>query len=175
MSAAPRTDAVLVMGVAGSGKSTVGLALAERIDAEFLDADDLHSADAVAKMAAGVPLEDADRHPWLDRVAAAIRLANGPIVVACSALRRDYRDRIRAGAGQAVVTVHLDGSPELLAARLAARSGHYMPSSLLDSQLATLEPLGAGEAGFAIGIELAPEVVVDEIADRLRAWRPAEA
>jgi carbohydrate kinase (thermoresistant glucokinase family) len=163
------------MGVAGSGKSTIGRALAERLEVDFLDADDLHAADAVAKMASGIPLEDVDRWPWLDRVAAAIHGASGPIVVACSALRRDYRDHIRSSSGRAIVVVQLDGAPALLAARLAARTGHFLPPSLLESQLETLELLADDEAGFAVSILSSPAAVVDEIASRLRKLEPGRS
>lgn len=124
------------MGVSGSGKTTVGAALADALGLRFVDGDALHPAANVAKMAAGIPLDDADRAPWLDAIGAVI--ATGPVVVACSALKRAYRDRLRAAAPE-LQLVFLDGSRELLASRTAARPGHFMPASLLDSQLATLE------------------------------------
>ncbi len=158
---------VVVMGVSASGKSSVGEALAQRLGVEFVDADDLHPPANVAKMAAGVPLQDEDRWPWLD--AAARRLASAPagIVLACSALKRAYRDRLRALAPD-VVFVHLTGDPDLLAARSRARSGHLMPPSLLDSQWATLEALDATEAGFALDFASPVAELVKEAAGRVR-------
>ncbi|MBO9577220.1 MAG: gluconokinase [Microbacteriaceae bacterium] len=142
------------MGVSGCGKSTIGERLAGVIIGAFIDADDLHPAANIAKMASGVPLTDEDRWPWLDRVANALAETNGPVVVACSALRRAYRDRLRAGAGRPLVLVHLDGSRELLAERMGARADHFMPSALLGSQLATLEPLEADEGGIVLDVRL---------------------
>ena len=131
--------AVVVMGVSGSGKTTVGRRLAEAMGAEFIDGDDLHSDAARAKMAAGGALTDDDRWPWLDRVGAA--LARGPrVIVACSALRRAYRDRLRAAAGAKLRFVYLEATPEEMRARVASRRDHYMPASLVPSQFAALEP-----------------------------------
>jgi gluconokinase len=131
---------VVVMGVSGSGKTVVGQALASDLGWPFFDADDFHPKENVAKMAAGTPLTDADRWPWLDRLAAemkAIEERGANAVLACSALRQAYRDRIsRAGN---VRYVHLAGDHDTIAARLAARKHHYMPPTLLASQLATLE------------------------------------
>ena len=158
---------IVVMGVSGCGKSSVGLALAEALGARFIDGDDLHPEANKAKMAAGIPLNDDDRWPWLDLVAAALAEENldstgsrfNGTVVACSALRRVYRERILHGAEGVGVGVgvgagapgtrfvHLHGSRELLAQRMGARSNHFMPVSLLDSQLNTLELLGPDEPG----------------------------
>ena len=136
---------LVIMGVSGCGKSSVGEALASRLGIPYRDGDDLHPARNVEKMRQGTPLTDADRWPWLDAVAE--RLAcEAPVILGCSALKRVYRDRIRAGAGGPVTFLHLAGGRELIAARMAARRGHYMPTSLLDSQFATLEPPGADEA-----------------------------
>ncbi len=140
---ASSAPAIVVMGVSGSGKTTVGRILAATLGAEFIDGDDLHSDAARAKMASGHALTDEDRWPWLDRVAA--RLAEGErtgqgAVIACSALRRVYRDRLRAGAGPALRFVYLDATPEAMRARVGSRKDHYMPASLVDSQFATLEP-----------------------------------
>lgn len=159
---------VVVMGVSGCGKSSVGEALGARLGVPYVDGDDLHPAENVAKMAAGVPLSDADRWPWLDRVADVLA-ERAPVIVGCSALRRAYRDRIRAGAGGAVRFVHLAGSREVIAARMAARTGHYMPASLLDSQFAALEPPGADEA-VTVDVAAPVERIVDDI---LRALGPA--
>jgi gluconokinase len=136
---------VVVMGVSGCGKSSVGEGLATALGIPYRDGDDLHPAANVEKMRAGVPLTDEDRWPWLDRVAQVLA-SEAPVIVGCSALRRAYRDRLRAGAGGPVQFVHLAGSRDLIAARMAARKGHYMPPSLLDSQFAALEPPGPDEA-----------------------------
>lgn len=159
---------VVVMGVSGCGKSSVGEALGARLGVPYVDGDDLHPAENVVKMAAGVPLSDADRWPWLDRVAEVLA-ERAPVIVGCSALRRAYRDRIRAGAGGAVRFVHLAGSREVIAARMAARTGHYMPASLLDSQFAALERPGADEA-VTVDVAAPVERIVDDI---LRALGPA--
>ena len=136
----PASDAVaiVVMGVSGSGKTTVGKRLARALHAEFVDGDDLHTDAARAKMAAGHALTDEDRWPWLDRIGAA--LADRSAVIACSALRRVYRDRLRAAAGPKLRFVYLEASPEEMRARVAGRHGHYMPASLVESQFAALEP-----------------------------------
>ncbi len=139
------TARIVIMGVSGCGKSTVGAALAKALTIPYRDGDDLHPAANVEKMRAGIPLTDNDRWPWLDHVAATLRDA-APVIIGCSALRRAYRDRIRAGAGGPVQFVHLTGSRAVIAARMAARKGHYMPPTLLDSQFATLEPPGPDEA-----------------------------
>ncbi|SEA92048.1 gluconokinase [Rubrimonas cliftonensis] len=149
----------VVMGVAGCGKSLVGAALASRLGALWRDGDDLHPAESIAKMARGEPLTDADRAPWLARVGEALRDADGPALIGCSALTRRYRDAIRAAAGGAVAFVHLSGSRELIAGRMAARKGHFMPLSLLDSQFAALEPLAADETGVVVEIDAAPAAV----------------
>lgn len=159
---AARAVPVVVMGVSGSGKSTVGRAAAGRLGRAFVDADDLHPAANKRKMAAGVPLDDEDRAPWLEAVGE--RLAAGDVVVACSALRRSYRDALRAHAPQAAF-VHLDGTREQLTERLAGRDHEYMPASLLDSQLATLEPLEGDERGMAVPIARD----VDELAAAIAA------
>jgi gluconokinase len=134
---------IVLMGVAGSGKTTVGRLVAARLDAPFVDADDFHSADAIAAMHAGRPLDDAERGPWLERVCAAVAAAlpdgdGGPIVLACSALKRSYRDVLRAGV-PGLTFVDLTVDPETLAHRLDARRGHFAGAELLPSQLATLE------------------------------------
>lgn len=160
------TQRIVVMGVSGCGKSSVGAALSGALGIPYRDGDDLHPAVNVAKMRAGEALTDADRWPWLDRVAQELaRLA--PVIVGCSALRRAYRDRIRAGAGGPVLFVHLAGSREVIAARMAARSGHFMPASLLDSQFATLEPPGPDEAAITVDIDQPMDRLVAEILRRL--------
>lgn len=160
----PFSRPVVVMGVSGSGKTTVGAALADALGLPFVDGDELHPAANVAKMAAGIPLDDADRAPWLDAVGAV--LAAGPVVAACSALKRAYRDRLRAAA-PALELVFLDGSRELLASRLVARPGHFMPASLLDSQLATLERPSPDERPVTVDIAAPVAEIVASLAERL--------
>lgn len=157
---------VVLMGVAGSGKTSVGLALSDRMGIPYRDGDDLHPAANVAKMRAGVPLTDEDRWPWLDRVAEALR-RDAPLIVGCSALKRIYRDRLRAGAGE-VRFVHLAGRRDLIAARMATRKGHYMPLSLLDSQFAALEPPGPDE-GTTIDIDQPLDALAERVAAHLSA------
>lgn len=144
---------IVVMGVSAVGKSTVGAALAERLGVPFLDADDLHDDAAVASMAAGIPLTDAERMPWLGRVGSALNAHPAGAVIACSALALRYREAIRASAPDAIF-VHLDAAADALAIRAGAREGHFMPASLLESQLATLEPLEADEPGFTVDATL---------------------
>jgi gluconokinase len=136
------------MGVSGSGKSTVGAALAQRLGVPFVDADTLHPRANIAKMAAGEPLDDDDRYPWLEKVADWLA-GHRDGVVSCSALKRNYRERLRTRCPR-VEFLHLSGSPELIGRRLAARSGHFMPPTLLRSQFDALEPLGADEAGVTV-------------------------
>ncbi len=158
-----RPAAIIVMGVSGSGKSTIGALLAERLGWPFADADGFHPAANVAKMAAGTPLTDADRWPWLDAIAAHIDAARGtgrPVVVACSALRRAYRERLRAGHGD-LIFLHLAGAPEVIAERQAARQGHFMPPSLMASQFATLEATGDEPDAVAVSVADTPQSVVD--------------
>ncbi len=152
---------VVVMGVSGSGKSTVGGLLAERLAVPYAEADDFHPPANIAKMSAGHPLDDADRAPWLDAIAAWIteRGASGG-VVSCSALKRRYRDRLRAAAPD-LFFVHLDGPPELIASRLAARMEHFMPAGLLRSQLEALEPLEPDEAGAVVPIDGGPAQIAE--------------
>ena len=155
----------VVMGVSGSGKSTVGAALANYFAIPFLEGDAYHPADNVSKMTAGIPLDDEDRAGWLDALAGEIGMARSQgrgLVLSCSALKRRYRDLLRV-ADPALRFVHLAGPRELIAERMHGRPGHYMPPSLLDSQLSILEPLQADEAGLTLDIALAPTVLVDRI------------
>jgi len=154
---------LVVMGVSGTGKSTIGRALAETLGLPFVEGDDLHPEANVAKMAAGIPLTDADRAPWLDRIAARL---DRPVVVTCSALKRGYRDRLRRAAPD-LVLVYLQGAPELLAARMAQRDGHFMPPLLLESQLATLEEPSADEDAIPVDAALRPDEIVEVVVDRL--------
>ncbi len=158
----------VVMGVSGCGKSSVGEGLAARLGIAYRDGDDLHPPGNVARMRAGTPLTDADRWPWLDRVAGVLA-AQAPVIVGCSALRRAYRDRLRAGAGGEVRFVHLTGRRDLIAARMAARRGHYMPASLLDSQFAALEPPGPDEA-LSIDIDRPLPDLIDAILPHLQGY-----
>ena len=157
-----RAHRLVVMGVSGSGKSTVAAGIAEALGLRFIDGDALHSPESVARMQAGTPLGDEDRWPWLERIARCLvdEAAPGGVVIACSALRRVYRDRIRAGA-RGVRFVFLDGPAELIRARMAGRTGHYMPPTLLASQLQTLEPPGEDEPDvLRVDIALPAEAVI---------------
>lgn len=146
---------VVTMGVSGCGKSTVAPLLAQELGGTFLDGDDLHPEANLVKMASGTPLTDEDREPWLREVGARLASASGTVVIACSALKRSYRDLIRAAAPHTAF-VHLHGDRALLAERLTSRPGHFMPASLLDSQLATLEPLGPDEQSARFDIAEPP-------------------
>ena len=160
---------VVVMGVSGSGKSTIGVLVADALGVPFVDGDSLHPKANVAKMAAGTPLNDDDRWPWLQRVGQELASAAGAgLVVACSALKRVYRDAIRSEA-PAVIFLHLDGSKEVLARRMEGRTDHFMPASLLDSQLATLEPLHADEHGIVVDIAAPVDRVVADAVAGVRA------
>jgi carbohydrate kinase (thermoresistant glucokinase family) len=148
------SHSIVVMGVSGSGKTSVGEGLADSLGAQFIDADWLHSRDNLETMAAGHPLSDEQRGPWLHAVGENLSEARGDerdLVVACSALKRSYRDILRSYVPE-VYFVFLDASPEILAERLAARDHDFMPASLLDSQLATLEPLGDDEHGVRVDV-----------------------
>jgi gluconokinase len=167
VTAAPLPPVLVVMGVSGSGKSTVAALLADRLGWDLGEGDELHPAASVAKMAAGHPLTDDDRWPWLARVAAWIRERTElgrPGIITCSALKRRYRDVL---SGEHVVFVLLDGSDEELARRLAVRHEHFMPATLLDSQLADLERPGEDERAISIDIGSAPATQAEEIVARL--------
>ncbi|MDT0303581.1 gluconokinase [Streptomonospora wellingtoniae] len=156
----------VVMGVSGTGKSTVAEPLARRLDLPFAEADDFHPAANVAKMSAGTALTDEDRQPWLEALAAWIAGHDGrgeSTLMACSALKRSYRDVLRAAAPD-VRFLHLDGSTELIAARLRERKGHFMPETLLRSQKSTLEPLADDEPGVTLDIAPPVEEVVERAA-----------
>lgn len=165
----PEACALIVMGVSGSGKSTIAEKLAARLGWRFADGDDFHPASNVAKMSAGQPLTDDDRWPWLraiadeiDRVAA----ADGKIVFACSALKRAYRDVLVHGRDD-VRIVYLNGSQDLIARRMAARKNHFMPAGLLDSQFATLQPPGADENPISVTIDASVDDIVNAIVAQL--------
>ncbi|HEY7720298.1 MAG TPA: gluconokinase [Pedococcus sp.] len=156
------TRHVVVMGVSGCGKTTVAHGLSSATGLLFAEADDFHSRASVEKMRAGIPLDDEDRWPWLQDLAAwmAERAAEGrSTVIACSALKRAYRD-VLAGGPPSLDFVHLDGSAEVIRERMSSRAGHYMPASLLDSQIATLEPLQPDESGIVLDVSLSPEELV---------------
>jgi gluconokinase len=161
--------ALIVMGVSGSGKSTIAVALAERLGWAFEDGDRFHPASNVAKMSAGHPLTDEDRWPWLEAIADEIGRvceAGGHVVIACSALKRAYRDVLVRGRKD-VRFVFLEGSPALIADRLAKRKGHFMPSGLLDSQFKTLEPPTADERPIAVSIDAPVETIINNIVAQL--------
>lgn len=163
-------QAVIVMGVSGCGKSSVGEALASRLGLPFIEGDGLHPESNVAKMAAGTPLTDEDRWPWLTvigaRMADALSRGEG-IVVSCSALKAIYRDHLRAATGGRLAFVYLEGSQELLGRRMGARTGHFMPLTLLDSQLATLE-VPTGEPGVVtVSIDQPVEGIVADALEGL--------
>ena len=162
---------VVVMGVSGSGKSTVAAGIAQALSLDLIDGDELHSPKSVAKMEAGIPLQDEDRWPWLDRIGAQLadadRFPKG-VAVACSALKRRYRERIRQAA-PGVRFVFLHGPPALIASRLASRTGHFMPNNLLASQLQTLELPGRDEDDVVhVDIEPSTSSVVRLAAQALR-------
>nr|WP_042192220.1 gluconokinase [Kibdelosporangium sp. MJ126-NF4] len=149
------------MGVSGSGKTTVGRELAGRLGVDYAEADEFHPPANIAKMSAGTPLTDEDRWPWLEAIAAWIRdhQQTGGVVTS-SALKFKYRDVLRTGGD--VFFVHLDGTRELIAERLAARKGHFMPAALLDSQIADLEPLHPDESGVVLDIDATPDYLVEK-------------
>lgn len=160
----------VVMGVAGCGKSSVGRALAEIFSASYVDGDDLHPTANVEKMASGIALDDDDRWPWLGLIGGRLHSADGRILIGCSALKRAYRDRIRAVAGANVVFLHLKGSRDVIERRMVARKDHFMPASLLDSQFEALEQLQDDEIGFAVDIDQPFEAVVDDCRNRLKRF-----
>jgi gluconokinase len=149
------------MGVSGVGKTTVGFGLARRRGVAFVDADDLHSPQSVAKMSAGIPLDDADRRPWLDRVGEALS-AGGGVVVACSALRREYRERLLR-AEPLTCFVHLEADLGRVQAQIENRRKHFMPAALLRSQFETLEPLDSDEPGIRVTVDEGSSVLVERI------------
>jgi gluconokinase len=164
-SATPSTTTIVVMGVSGSGKSTVAATLVDRLGWEFAEGDDFHPPENVEKMRTGQPLDDDDRWPWLRRLAAWIgdhERAGRNVVVTCSALKRTYRDLLCDGH-PSVWFAHVTADPELIRERIEHRTGHYMPASLLDSQLATLEPLDDDEPGARVSGAGSPPSVVDEL------------
>jgi carbohydrate kinase (thermoresistant glucokinase family) len=163
------TGLYVIMGVSGSGKTTIGARFARALDLEFVEGDDLHPPENVRRMGAGIPLTDDDRRPWLLAIAARLHDAQRGgrgLVIACSALKRQYRDVLRTRGAASVRFVYLTGGRSLLAERLAARRGHFMPGALLDSQLATLEEPSADEGPWVCDISQPPEAIVAELVRR---------
>lgn len=157
---------IVVMGVSGSGKTSVGRLIAAAMDTPFLEGDSLHPPANVAKMASGTPLTDGDRWPWLDRIGAELAKADSGIVVSCSALKRVYRKRLRDAAGAPLAFVFLDGSEDILREHMGKRSGHFMPVTMLDSQLATLE----SPVGEALVLRQDVAQPIDAIVETSVAW-----
>jgi gluconokinase len=152
---------IVVMGVSGSGKSTVGAALAQRLRVPFADADDFHPPANIAKMTAGQPLDDHDRYPWLEAIGRWLsQHCRDGGVMSCSALRRTYRDQLRRHCPD-VEFLHLSGTAEVIGNRQASRPGHFMPASLMASQFATLEPLAADERGLVIDVDQDIDAIID--------------
>lgn len=157
------TGCYVIMGVAGSGKTTIGAAFARALAMPFLEGDELHPPANVQRMAQGIPLTDDDRRPWLLAIAQQLRDAQRAglgLVVTCSALKRSYRDLLRSASGAALQFVHLTGDRDIIAARLAERRGHFMPASLLDSQLATLEAPAPDERAWVCDVSESPEAIL---------------
>ena len=169
---ASHADFIVVMGVAGCGKSEIGRRLAARFEGALVEADDLHSADNVERMRQGIPLTDALRAPWLNAVCdRVLSLRQRPVIISCSALKRSYRDLLRSHLGS-VHFVFLDGSATMIAQRLQTRSGHFATSSLLESQLLTLEPPELDENSIRLDIGLSPEKITDRATIWLNGVKP---
>ncbi|WP_080578616.1 gluconokinase [Sinorhizobium fredii] len=162
---------MVLMGVAGCGKSSVGAALANRLGAVYRDGDDLHPPENIAKMSKGIPLEDEDRWPWLTRVGEALQAGTGPTIIGCSALKRAYRQHIESTAGRPVTFIHLAGTVEVIEKRMKERQGHFMPPALLASQFAALEPPGPDENAVSVDIDQPLDAVVEAIAAKLGGLR----
>lgn len=148
-----RARLLIVCGVSASGKSSVGRALADRLGGEFVDGDDYHGQENIKKEAAGYPLDDDDRWLWLDRIGTDLATREGLMVCACSALRRVYRERLQSSSGEALLFVFLEGSRACIESRMASRSDHFMPISLLESQFQTLEAPGEDENVIAVDVD----------------------
>jgi len=157
--------AIVIMGVAGCGKSTVGSALAERFDFAYVEGDELHDASSIEKMSSGISLTDEDREPWLQRIGEQLANSAGPLVISCSALKRSYRDLIRLYAGKRVLFLHLSAPQAVIAKRMEQRAGHFMPPALLDSQFQTLEVLSNDETGAEIDITQSLERVITDASE----------
>jgi gluconokinase len=167
----PEAMAVIVMGVSGCGKTSVGEKLAEALHCQFIEGDSLHPAANIAKMSAGIPLDDGDRWPWLDVIGthlAESRLRGETIVISCSALKKVYRDRLRQAAGGHLAFIFLEGSRAVFEARIKNRPGHFMPASLIDSQFAALEPPNAEPGVVTIDVTLSIETIATQALGGLR-------
>lgn len=160
--------AIIVMGVSGCGKSTVGTLLARELGWVFEDGDAFHPPANIATMSAGMPLTDDDRWPWLRAIAARIGAAPAPVIIGCSALKRAYRDVLRNGRSD-IRFLHLTGAPDVILPRQASRSGHFMPASLVASQFATLESTDGEGDVIALDVGPAPSAIVDQTIATLRA------
>lgn len=156
------------MGVAGSGKTLIGTLVAEAIGGTYIDGDDYHPSSNIAKMSSGQPLSDQDRWPWLEVVVAKLTSIDGTALVGCSALKKSYRDFIRDAAGEAVTFIFLSGSKQLLAERMGAREGHFMPTELLNSQFSTLERPLEDENVITVDISKTPEEITASIIEEIQ-------
>nr|WP_213984190.1 gluconokinase [Tianweitania aestuarii] len=165
----PSPTHFVIMGVAGSGKTSIGQGLAAALGADFIDGDDLHPQVNIDKMAQGIPLTDGDRAPWLVAVGQTLHAHEGSLIVGCSALKRLYRDQIRQAAGKPVTFLYLDGSRALIADRMARRQRHFMPLSLLDSQFAALEVPQPDEDAIIVSIDATPDTVVSDLVRAIRS------
>ena len=168
----PLAGKFVVMGVSGCGKSSVGAAVAKKLGMRFSDGDELHPPANVRKMSRGVPLTDADRAPWLIMIGQRLAAIEGPVVIGCSALKRTYRDVIRDHADEPVCFLHLTGSREVLLERMSNRQGHFMPVSLLGSQLATLEPPEPDEIAITVDIDQPFDQLVDALVRKIKGGGP---
>lgn len=164
---------IVVMGVSGSGKSTVGAALAQRLRVPFADADDFHPRANIEKMSAGHALDDNDREPWLEVIGTWLADHEAGGVMSCSALKRKYRDQLRRHCGD-VLFLHLEGTRDVIARRQSSRPGHFMPATLLDSQFATLEPLDADENGVVIDVDQDIDAIIDDFVSNPKTGLPQE-
>ncbi|MFG2437847.1 gluconokinase [Streptomyces sp. NPDC048508] len=174
MQHSPTPHVLVVMGVAGTGKTTIGPLLAARLGVPYAEGDDFHPQANIAKMSAGTPLTDDDRAPWLDAIGRwAHERAGLGGVVSCSALKRGYRDRLRAAA-PGVAFVHLTGDRQLIEDRMSHRKGHFMPTALLDSQFATLQPLAADEAGVEVDVSGDPVEITERAVAALAHLAPPQ-
>ena len=165
----------IVMGVSGSGKSLIGSEVAKATGGTYIDGDDYHPKANLDKMSSGEPLTDEDRWPWLEEVVKQLVSIEGTGFVGCSALKRSYRDFITNASDEPVQFLFLTGSRELLASRMGARTGHFMPADLLDSQLDTLEVPQADEDAITVEVDATPEEIVAFIVDRIKVERPSKS
>lgn len=166
------TRYAIIMGVSGCGKTSVGKGLAQSTGIRFIDGDALHPKANIDKMSAGTPLTDKDRWPWLELIGREFAKTPAPLIIGCSALKRAYRDLIRHHAGAMISFIHLSGSRELIARRMQARTGHFMPPALLDSQFAALEPLASDENSVSIDIDQSLPAIIAQAARHLEEKTP---